>query len=70
MFNLTFGELGVMAVGLVFLILILVNGVTVGGAELGQKTAVQYSTIETDPMNGTSNVPLMAAGSSSVNIVR
>ncbi|WP_103108608.1 hypothetical protein [Brevibacillus reuszeri] len=70
MFDKTFGTIVGLSLGLVFLFVMLVNGVSVGGFELGQKTAVQYSTIETDPMNGMSNVPVMPAGSSSVNIVR
>ncbi|MDC0764239.1 hypothetical protein POF51_26320 [Brevibacillus sp. AG] len=70
MFDSTFGKVAGLVVGLVFTITVLVNGVSIGGFELGQKSAVQLSTIESDPMNGTSKVPEMQAGSSSVNIVK
>lgn len=70
MIDISFGKIVLLALGLVFTFWVISEGISRGGTELGQKVAVQYSTISSDPVNGTSEVPEMQAGSSSVNIVR
>ncbi|GED32391.1 hypothetical protein P9G84_13770 [Brevibacillus centrosporus] len=70
MFDSTFGKLVGLVLGLIFTVWVIAEGVSVGGSELGQKTAVQFSTIAADPMNGTADVPEMQSGSSSVNIIK